>query len=131
VTLEEAIHAHLTTAPSVQALIGTRVYPLLIPQTAQLPAVAYQVVSARRPLAHDGPTGLDTKLVQLTCQGALYANAKTVANAIGEVLNGFRGWLAGPTGVWCERIEQKNEIDGDEEFEAALVRCDFSFFYKE
>ena len=43
--IEEAVFYHLTNDADVTAIIGTRAFPNAIPQDADLPAMAYQVIS--------------------------------------------------------------------------------------
>lgn len=44
-TLEEALRAHLIAHPGLSALVGSRVYPVQVPQNVTLPAITYQRIS--------------------------------------------------------------------------------------
>ena len=56
--IEAGLYAHLVGSAGVTALVATRVYPLLVPQDATLPAIAYQRISGPRDHTHDGPSGV-------------------------------------------------------------------------
>ncbi len=130
-TLEEALFSYLTSAPrETAALVGTRVYPLLIPQEQQMPAIAYQRVGTQPKLAHDGPMGWARAVIQFTCQAGTFAGVKAITLALRNDLAGYRGQM-GTDPVDVHFCNQVNENDQDELFDAAVSRCDFEFLYKE
>lgn len=131
-TLEEALWSYLTSAPrETAALIGTRLYPLLVPQEQPLPAIAYQRVGTQPKMAHDGPGGWTRAVIQFTCQAASFAGVKTLALALRNDLSGFRGQMGTASAIDVHYCNQVNENDQDELFDAAVSRCDFEFLYKE
>jgi hypothetical protein len=111
-TLEEALYYHLVNNAGVAALITTRVYPNVIPEDVAQPAAAYQVISRIPILHHNGPSGLETVRVQITCRATTYAVAKSVAVAIVTALDGFSGAMGGVGGVTVEYSHVENEQDG-------------------
>lgn len=132
---EEALYAALVADGRVGALVSTRVYPQVIPQDVDLPAIAYQKISGPRWTSHDGALGLVATRMQLTCTAESYADAKAVFHAVRELLSGFRGMLgasATAPGVWVVRSALDNEIDG---YNLATgrqtVRCDLNVIYRE
>lgn len=94
-TIEEALRAILTANAGVTAIVSTRVYPVVIPQAATLPAVAYQRISATREHNLGGPGGLTRVRFQLTMAAATYAAMKALANAVRVALDGYRGTVSG------------------------------------
>jgi hypothetical protein len=110
--IEEAIYSHLTSDTSVYLLVGTRVYPLSIPQDIALPAVAYQRVSGPRDVAHDGALGYAHGRFQITCQAETYEGAKDLKTAIRRCMEGFRGMMGGGRGVRVYGITVESEMDG-------------------
>jgi len=127
-TLEEAIYTELTTFAAVTAIASTRGYPELIPETAAMPAWAYQTISANREPIHSGSSDLTEQVIQITCQAASYASAKALAGAIRARLHGFKGTLSG---VKVHRIVVDNDQDGLADEDGATVRLDVSVFYTE
>ena len=73
------------------ALIGTRIYPSVLPQTPTLPAVVYQTISDVREMLHDGPQGLPVARIQYDCWGVSYTSARNTANALRTAADGYRG----------------------------------------
>lgn len=108
--IEEALVAELLADVSVSGLIGTRVYPLLIPQDAILPAIAYQTIGAPDDYRHDGASEYRDVRMQLTCQADNYAAAKGLARAVRNCLSGYVGTLGSLNPV--RGIFLNNQIDG-------------------
>lgn len=111
---EDSVYLHLKNNTAVAAIISTRLYPLVIPQDVDLPAIAYQVIGELPDYSHDGRGNNDVR-VQFTCQGSGndYSGARDLARA---VRNAFDSW----PGATVE-----NMIDSwAEGFEAAVVRVD-------
>ena len=128
--LEQGLYAHLIGWEWVSGLTGDRVFPVVIPEDADLPAVAYQRISGPRLLAHDGPTGLAEGRVQVTVVGRSYAEAKEIGAGIRHLLDGWRGILGGACEVFSCRVE--NEVDGwGDPIEANTLRLDLYFHYRE
>ena len=128
--LEKGLYAKLTGWEYLSALTGDRVFPVVIPEDAELPAVAYQRISGPRLLAHDGSTGLAEGRVQVTVVGTSYSEAKEIAGAVREMLAGWRGLMGGVCEVFGCRVE--NEVDGwGSQIEANTVRLDLYFHYRE
>ena len=85
----------------VSALVGTRVYPLRLPQTTTapvLPAIRYQRIDTVRSPYREMATGRSSHVrprFQIDCFAATPAGAQAVADAVRSVLDGFRGTSAG------------------------------------
>lgn len=80
--LEPAVVAHLKAYAGLSALVGSRIYPLTMPQDATLPCVTYQRVSGIRHSAMGQDTGLATVRLSFSCWAATYASAKAVAKQL-------------------------------------------------
>lgn len=128
-TIEEGLVAHLMADSSVTDLISTRLYPLVVPQDASLPAVAYQRISGPREHAHDGPSGLARARVQFTALGSTYAEAKSVVTALQGSLDGRKRGLPG---VRSNAINLLDERDvWLDVFEKPGIQVDFLVWYQE
>ena len=128
--IERALYAALTGWPYLSELSGDRVFPLVIPNDAALPAVAYQKTSGARLLGHCGPTGHATARIQVTIQAEQYSEAKEIAAGIRDLLFGFRGTLGGVCEVFSCALE--SEVDGyGPQIEAPTVRLDLVFYHRE
>lgn len=79
--LESALRAQLLADATVSGLIGTRLYPVVLPEGVQLPAVTYQRVS-RTPARDLGGVAYTQSRIQVDCWGRSYGDAKAVAHAV-------------------------------------------------
>lgn len=110
-TVEEGLYAYLAAHAGLSALIGTRLYPVTLPQTPTLPAVIYQRVSGPEVYSHQGFSNLVTPRFQFDCRGLTYASAKAVAAQVKAALRGYKG-LMGTVSVNGARIE--NDLDASD-----------------
>jgi len=126
---EEGLYWHLSHDAGVIALVGSRIYPQVIPQDVALPAMAYQRISGPRDHTHSGPSGLARARVQITCSASSYSQAKGVAAAVRESVDGFKGTMLDVT-VGAAFVE--DEIDGyGTSQETFTVRLDVNAWYQE
>lgn len=126
--LEEAVYAILTEDAAVGALVGTRVYPQVIPQDVALPAVAYSRISTRRVKKRERRE-LARARVQVNAEASSYAGAKTLAAAVVGALDAVQRTIAGVQvqGSWPEgEGDEYGTTDG-----IYGVRQDFMFWFRE
>lgn len=130
--LEEAIRAHLVANGGVSALIGTRLYPLVLPQDPTYPAIVLTRVSGVREHSHDGPSLLSTSRLQLDCIAPTAAAAKNVADKVRLALDGFRGTMGGAGGVEVNGAWLEDERDGyDDELRVYSASVDYMVLHNE
>lgn len=130
--LEEALYTYLQTVPTLAALVGTRIYPVRLPEGAALPALVYQRVSAQRTYTHDP---FESTMAYVSARVQLTAWAETAAEAIevGEAavlgLSGYEGEMGG---VLLGSVTVLLELD-DYEPESKLYRriTDIAAAYEE
>jgi len=108
-TIEQALYKYLVADAGVAEQIGTRLYPMTIPQEAERPAAAYQVISQTEIMDHDGYSKLTTCRVQLTCQADSYGAVKVLARTLEQALRGYRGKMGD---IQVDGGEILNEFDG-------------------
>lgn len=129
-TIEDGLVALLLADSGVSALVGTRIYPLKLPQDDGLPAIRFQRISGERVRTLDGPTGLVRPRIQIDAYGKTYAEAKAVAEAVEALLDGY----SGPAGTdQIEAVSLETDRDLDENplgEEAARVSMDFFVSYR-
>jgi hypothetical protein len=128
-TIEAGLYAHLCADSSVAALVSTRIYPLLVPQDATLPALAYQRISGPRDHAHTGATGLALARMQLTYVAASYEDTKSLAEAVRAAMDGLRGSM-GAVQVGSCMLDNEQD-DWATVFEKPVVRHDYLIWYQE
>jgi hypothetical protein len=115
----------LSTAASLVALQGARVFPVILPEGTPLPATTYHVVGGgQTPIF--GTSGMQRRRVQLDFRGNGYPAANDLRNATIAVLNGFSGPL--PNGFLiaeCWLIQPIDYFDND----ARQFRCSAEFYF--
>lgn len=91
--IEEEIFSYLRRVPEVTALVGDRIYPLLIFQdkpNKQPPWIIYEQISSSPGGDLSGKRWTRTRL-QFSCYGTSYASAKQVAKAVEKALHNYQG----------------------------------------
>ena len=115
--VEVLIRQRLLASPEVQALVGTRIFPVggrpdEGPEAA-LPAITYQRVSNRRLTSHEGSLGASQPLIQLSCWARTWSEARALATAVRRALDGWIDYSTDPPiqGVTIE--DELDEYDAD------------------
>lgn len=129
--MEAALFKHLSTQAGVTALVGTRIYPLVLPQNVAYPAIRYQRISTPRVYSKSGPSGDSRPRLQIDCWALTYGDAKRLADAVETAMKGFAGTHNGHrvASVVCD-----DEQDGYEPDPAPPVyrrTLDFLIWYEE
>ena len=126
---ESALQQFLITFPSVTAIVGTRVYPLTMPQNVTDPAITYQRVSERTIQSHQGASNFAYDRYRFTCWAKTFPAARQLARALKGAIIGYRGAMGAR---WTGSIRHDNELDGyDEQTKTFSVMSDFIIGHNE
>ncbi len=125
-----AVYAILVADATVTGLIGTRCYPVDVPESGDYPAIRLQLVSAQRPSAMGVDTGDVLARVQMDSMAKTVAAATALRSAARAVVQRFRGTAGG---VVIQDIMVENELDLPYVDQAVLHVCvlDLMIAYKE
>ena len=88
---EAAIVTLIEADSTVGAIMGDRIYPNLLPDEPEFPAVVYQEISTDSQEAIDGPADFAFSRLQLSCWAETKAEAVALAQAICTLLQGYKG----------------------------------------
>jgi hypothetical protein len=88
---EAVLRSALVGDTSVTAIIGSRIYPVLAPASAALPFVTWRRSGIERGQTLSGPVGLPRVSVEYSIYGATYEQARSAADAMRVVLDGYGG----------------------------------------
>jgi hypothetical protein len=91
---EQAVFAVLAANAAVAAIVADRVYPTVLPQSAEVPAIVYTRVSADHTHTLGGASSLASGRVQVNCWADSYAEAAELARAVRLAVQGYRGEVA-------------------------------------
>ena len=121
--LEAGIFALITGAPSVSALIATRLFPTTLPEGVTLPAVRYLTAGGSNQPTFQ-TSGMQRWRFQFDCIGATPDDAFAVRTALIALLNGWSGTLTDGTRATFLLIQP---LDG---FDSAprQYRCGVEFY---
>lgn len=83
----EQIYSAIVGDASVMAIMGTRLFPMRLEQSTQLPAAVYEVITGDPVSSLDGDSNLDLLRVQITSWATTYTEAKDLSEAIRNALD--------------------------------------------
>lgn len=105
---EAVLRAALTNNATVAALLGTKVYPVVAPAEATYPFVTWRRIQVLRQQTLANPMGVPKVTVEFSIYGATYDQARQVADAMRQVLDGYRGTVDNTT---VQYASVENETD--------------------
>lgn len=127
-SVESVLFDRLTDFPALQALVSTRVYPVVLKQKTTLPALSYSRVSAERASAMGVDTGNVRARFQVDVWASSYASARDVTEQVRLALERYRNII----GTVIEDIYFLNDVDlYEDETSIYHVALDFEVNYKE
>lgn len=94
-TIAEGLRTLVLADATVAGLIGTRMFPVILPQNPTLPAITYQYLSGRSVVSNDGASGLAESTFQIDCWGATYASTDELYEAVRDRLIAYKGDAGG------------------------------------
>jgi hypothetical protein len=110
--IETALRELLETNAGVQAIAAGRVWPLKLPQSAELPALVYQRISTPDPpLGLEGEVGPSRPRFQVSSWAATDGVARQLGAAVRTALHGHSGVIAGEP---IRLMRVANSLDGYE-----------------
>ena len=135
-TLEDAIYQKLIADPDVTAIVGSgdeaRIFPMILPQNVEFPAVHFSRVSADRIYSMDGKTGLVAARFQFeSYSDKTPEEVKALSEAIRRSLEVFQGQVGDIVihGIFLESDTSLNNFD--EQTELFRYTQDFIIHHQE
>ena len=93
--INQAVFEYLSKDSEIKELISTRLYPLMLPQEAPLPAVVYSPITANYDSALTGDTGFVRQTMQFNCHDSTFKNSRRLSRMIKGKLQDFSGDMQG------------------------------------
>lgn len=106
---EAALRSTLTASTAVTSIVSTRIYPVLAPASATLPFVTWRRSGIARDQTLAGPVGMPRVSVEYSIYGTTYEQARELADAMRQVLDGWTG-----TAVGCTVSQTSLESESDD-----------------
>lgn len=109
---ETLLYSTLSAAAPVTAIVGTRIYPDVVPQDAALPCVAfYRIDTVYHNTIHSAVPVAETAILEITCMATTRVGADALADAAlaavgaaGFVAAGRRGEIDTENGLWATTL---------------------------
>ena len=108
-SIETAINALITGDENVSAIIGTRLYPVYLPQGVLLPAIVYEQIDETDDLTLEGAAGLPDGRFKFTVYAAMHASCLDLTAALKLLLSDYSGVSADVT-IEHVRILNKGDL---------------------
>lgn len=91
--IEKSLRGALLANATVAVMVGTRIYPMILPQARAWPgpSLTFQRISTTSPVALTGETGPERMRVQIDCWDDSWTGVRALAIAVKSVLQGFSG----------------------------------------
>jgi hypothetical protein len=105
---ETVLRSALVASANVSELVGSRIYPILAPQTAALPFIVWRRSGISREHTLAGPMGVSTVSVEMQLLAATYEQARELADRCRLVLDGY-GATLNNTEVKHVSLEQESD----------------------
>lgn len=131
---EKVIHTVLAGNAGVTALVGSRIYAVVMPQGPVYPCLTYRLVASTRLQGVYTDPGMARVTLQLTSFATSYEGAKELAEAVRLALERYGSALTGTpiAGVTVYDITIGSEADSYEpELEAFAQSTDFTVLHAE
>jgi len=85
------IRTYLLTKSTITDIVGTRIYPAILPQNAELPAIVYDVIGGRPDDVLTGASGSFRANVDLDCISTNHITSNNLAEQVRLVVQGYFG----------------------------------------
>lgn len=102
----KSIYNILSTTGSVSALVGTRIFPNVAPQTTAFPFIIYDVTGVQPTNTKDGVSTLDTNDVMISVYSETYSQASSLALLVRIAMDRL------PTNTYAGEEIQSSEFQG-------------------
>lgn len=108
ILLEEGLYTFLSTNGNLLPLLGTRIYPVKLPQGVKLPALTYRRASRSGQYTFGGAVKLPAVRLEITTWHSDYKEVKSVAEKLRVELDGYTGDLGGVTTPFIELVTEED-----------------------
>lgn len=107
-SLSGKVHDALANDTAVAALVGTRIYPRILPQHPTYPAISYQRISGT---PQQGSTTLRTPRYQIDCWATTDVGAEALAVAVTALFEEYTNVTGSPAIKMAEVVNNLDDYD--------------------
>lgn len=111
--IEQGLYNLLAGNTGLTALVGTRIYPVVVPEPTVYPCLSYQVVTASSSYTFDRKSH-DAKRIQFDAWATSYSDCKTILHALKLALDTYSGTLSDGTRVLAAfSLQEIDQFESD------------------
>ena len=130
----QAVYEYLCSRKEITARVKDRIYPIILPQSAPLPAIVYAPVLANYDSALQGDTGYVRQTVQFVSHDTTYKKTRELSRLIKKALQDYKGDMCG-LNIQAVFIKSDYEYNGNTalkfDTEEYMSSIEFEIKYKE
>ena len=106
--ISQAVFEYLKTRDEIVGRVGDRIYPIVLPQNADLPAIVYSPVLAHYDSALQGDTGFVRQTMQFVCHDTTYKKSRELSRMVKKAFQDYHGDMCG---LWIEAVFIKTDYE--------------------
>lgn len=90
---EDGLYAYLSSQSNITSITGSRIYPSILPQKPDLPAIVFESIGSNPVSRQDGKPTLEISRYQIDCYARTSRDAKILAQAVRDSLESYVGMM--------------------------------------
>ena len=106
--ISQAVYEYLKTRKDIVERVKDRIYPIVLPQDAALPAIVYAPVLANYDSALQGDTGYVRQTMQFVCHDTTYKKSRELSRMVKKAFQDYHGDMCG---LWIEAVFIKTDYE--------------------
>ena len=106
--ISQAVFEYLKTRDEIVERVGDRIYPIVLPQNASLPAIVYSPILANYDSALQGDTGYVRQTMQFVCHERTYKKSRELSRMVKRAFQDYHGDMCG---LWIEAVFIKTDYE--------------------
>ena len=91
----QAVYEKLCSDAGISNYVRGRIYPIVLPEDAPLPAIVYTPVLANYDSALQGDTGFVRQTIQFVCHATTYKKTRELSRKVKRVFQDYSGNMCG------------------------------------
>ena len=123
----KSIYNILVNDSDISALVSTRIFPNVAPQTTTFPFIIYDVTGVNPNDTKEGPSTLDTNDVMISCYSETYSEASNLAQKIRIAMDRINEGIYGDETIQSSQFQSYNDIFDDTSGDAGIYRKALDF----
>jgi len=106
--ISQAVYEYLRTRTDIVERVEDRIYPIVLPENASLPAIVYSPVLANYDSALQGDTGYVRQTMQFVCHDRTYKKSRELSRMVKKAFQDYHGDMCG---LWIEAVFIKTDYE--------------------